>query len=34
VLTLAELAILTVDAGHIRRVSRGAAKIRQLTAKE
>jgi len=34
VLTLAELAILKADAGHIRRVSRGAAKIRQLTAEE
>ena len=34
VLTLAELAILTADSGRIRRVSRGAAKIRQLTAEE
>jgi hypothetical protein len=34
VLTLAELAILKADAGRIRRVPRGAAKIRQLTAEE
>jgi predicted DNA-binding protein with PD1-like motif len=34
VLTLAELAILKVDAGPIRRVPRGAAKIRQLTAED
>ena len=34
VLTLVELAILKADAGRIRRVPRGAAKIRQLTAEE
>ena len=34
VLTLAELAILKADAGRLRRVTRGPAKIRQLTAEE
>ena len=32
VMTLAEIAILRADAGKVRRVSRTAAKIRQLTA--
>ena len=34
VLTLAELAILKADAGRLRRLARGPAKIRQLTAEE
>ncbi len=34
VLTLAELAIVKADAGRVRRVARGPARIRQLTAEE
>jgi len=34
VMTLAEIAILRADAGKARRVTRGPAKIRQLTAEE